>query len=82
MLLNPPFFCAVCKNFAFLGFFNVHGTLNYTLENNDVDNFVDFSAGFEKTIGSTLSVIGEYDFALNDNNPKYFGNGKGYLNLG
>jgi hypothetical protein len=79
---SPGFFGAVSKNFAFLGFFSVHGTLNYTLENKDGDNYVDFSAGFEKTIGSTLSVIGEYDFALNDNNTKYFGNGKGYLNLG
>jgi hypothetical protein len=79
---SPGFFGAVNKNFAFLGFFSVHGTLNYTLENKDGDNYVDLSAGFEKTIGSTLSVIGEYDFALNDNNTKYFGNGKGYLNMG
>ena len=83
MLLNPPgFFGAVSKNFAFMGFFSVHGTLNYSLENKDGDNYVNFSMGFEKTIGTSLSVIGEYDFALNDNNTKYFGNGNGYLNMG
>jgi hypothetical protein len=79
---SPGFFGAVSKNFAFMGFLSVHGTLNYTLENKDGDNYVNLSLGFEKTIGITLSVIGEYDFALNDNNTKYFGNGNGYLNMG
>jgi hypothetical protein len=79
---SPGFFGAVSKNFAFMGFFSVHGTLNYTLENKDGDNYVNLNMGFEKTIGATLSVIGEYDLALNDNNTKYFGNGNGYLNMG
>jgi hypothetical protein len=79
---SPGFFGAVSKNFAFMGFFSVHGTMNYTLENKDGDNYVDLSLGFEKTIGPSFSVVGEYDMALNDNNTKYFGNGKGYLNLG
>jgi hypothetical protein len=65
-----------------MGFFSVHGTLNYTLENKDGDNYVNISMDFEKTIGATLSVIGEYNFAFNDNNTKYFGNGNGYLNMG
>jgi hypothetical protein len=79
---SPGFFGAVSKNFAFMGFFSVHGALNYTLENSDGDNYVNLSVGFEKTIGPSLSVIGDYDFALNDNNTKYFGNGNGYLNMG
>ena len=79
---SPGFFAAASKNFAFMGFFSIHGTFNYTLENKDGDNFVNFSAGFEKTIGTTLSVIGEYNFAFNDNKTKYFGNGNGYLNMG
>ena len=79
---SPGFFGAVSKNFAFMGFFSVHGTLNYTLENKDGDNYINLTMGFEKTIGATLSVIGEYDFALNDNNTKYFGDGNGYLNMG
>ena len=79
---SPGFFGAVSKNFAFMGFFSVHGTMNYTLESKDGDNYVNLSAGFEKTIGSTFSVIGEYNFAFNDNNSKYFGKGNGYLNMG
>ena len=79
---SPGFFAAVSKNFAFLGFFSLHGTLNYSLETKDGDNFINLSAGFEKTIGPNLSVIGEYDFALNDNNSGDFGRGNGYLNMG
>ena len=79
---SPGFFSAVSKNFAFMGFLSVHGTLNYSLESKDGDNFVNLSLGFEKTIGATLSIIGEYNFAFNDNNTKYFGDGNGYLNMG
>jgi hypothetical protein len=39
-------------------------------------------AGFEKTLGPHLSIIAEYNFALNDNASKNFGNGNGYLNIG
>ena len=39
--------------------------------------------GFEKTIGKSVSLVGEYDFALNDNNTNsYYGEGNGYLNIG
>jgi hypothetical protein len=79
---SPGFFGAVSKNFAFLGFLSLHGTLNYSLERKDGDNFVDLTTGFEKTIGPNLSFIGEYDFALNDNNTNNFGKGNGYLNMG
>jgi hypothetical protein len=79
---SPGFFGAVSKNFAFLGFLSLHGTLNYSLERKDGDDFVDLTTGFEKTIGPNLSFIGEYDFALNDNNTNNFGKGNGYLNMG
>ena len=79
---SPGFFGAVSKNFAFLGFFSIHGTMNYSLERKDGDNFVDLSTGFEKTIGPNLSIVGEYDFALNDNNSNSYGAGNGYFNMG
>jgi hypothetical protein len=78
---SPGFFGAVSKNFDFLGYMSLHGTVNYSLEENDGDNFVDVRAGIEKTLGSSFSLIVEYDFALNDNNTD-FGSGKGYLNAG
>jgi hypothetical protein len=79
---SPGFYAAATKNFAFLGYFSLHGTLNYSLETKDGDNFINLMIGVEKTIGNNLSVLAEYDFAFNDNTTKYFGNGDGYLNLG
>jgi len=76
----PGFFAAVSKNFELLGYFSLHAETNYSLEGND-DNYVDLRVGFEKTIGSSFSLVGEYDFAFNDNNSG-FGIGRGYLNAG
>jgi hypothetical protein len=78
---SPGFFAAVSKNFDFLGYMSLHGSVNYSLEGNDGDNFVDVRTGVEKTLGSSFSLLVEYDFALNDNNSD-FGSGKGYLNAG
>ncbi len=78
---SPGFFCAASKNFEFLGYLSLHGTLNYSLESKDGEDFVDLSVGCEKTIGENVSLIGEYDFAFNDNSSRY-GAGNGYLNIG
>jgi len=78
---SPGFFGAVSKNFSFLGYLSLHGTVNYSLESKDGENFMDLSVGAEKTIGANVSLIGEYDFAFNDNSDKY-GAGNGYLNVG
>ncbi len=79
---SPGFFAAASKNFAFMGYLSLHGTVNYSLESKDGDDFVDLRVGAEKTLGENVSIIGEYDFAFNDNATKYFGNGDGYLNIG
>lgn len=79
---SPGFFGAVSKNFAFYGFLSFHGSANYSLETRDGDNFIDFRAGFEKTLGPNVSIVGEYDFGFNDNQSDIFGKGNGYLNLG
>lgn len=78
---SPGFFGAVTKNFAFMGYLSLHGTLNYSLESKDGEDFLDLSVGCEKTIGENVSLIGEYDFAFNDNSTRY-GAGNGYLNIG
>jgi hypothetical protein len=79
---SPGFYAAVSKNFGFLGFLSLHGTINYSLEKDDGDNFANLMAGIEKTLGPNLSLIMDYDFTLNDNTTKLFGEGRGYLNLG
>lgn len=79
----PGLFAAVSKNFSLLGYFSLHGVVGYNpLEENDGDNFVNLMVGAEKTLGSSFSLLAEYNFALNDNSTSHFGNGKGYLNLG
>jgi len=80
---SPGFFAALSKNFAFLGFMSLHTTANYSLESKDGDDFLNLSVGIEKTIGPSVSIIGEYNFAWNDNKDvNFFGNGNGYLNIG
>ncbi len=76
------FYGAVSKNFVFLGYLGMHGAINYSLENKDGDKDLNFSFGFEKTIGDQISIIAEYDFAFNDNGPNSMGDGEGYLNAG
>ena len=79
----PGIFAAACKNFNVLGYLSLHGEVNYSiLEDDDGDNFVNLMVGAEKTIGSSFSVIAEYNFAFNDNSTDEFGEGKGYLNMG
>lgn len=79
---SPGFFVASSKNFSLLGYLSLHGAVNYSLEKNDGDNFLNLWVGVEKTLGPNFSAIAEYDFALNDNAASSFGEGKGYLNLG
>ncbi|MCA2005327.1 MAG: YjbH domain-containing protein, partial [Ignavibacterium sp.] len=79
---SPGFFASASKNFQLLGYLSLHGTVNYSLEKNDGDNFLNLWVGAEKTLGPNFSVLAEYDFALNDNASSSFGEGKGYLNVG
>jgi hypothetical protein len=80
---SPGFFAAGSKNFGFLGYLSLHATINYSLESSDGDNFTDLSVGAEKTLGPSVSLISDYNFAWNDNNPNgSFGKGNGYLNMG
>lgn len=79
---SPGFYAAASKNFAFFGYLSLHATASYSLESKDGDNFIDFFIGAEKTLGSTVSFIAEYNFAFNDNGTKYFGSDRGYLNAG
>ncbi len=79
---SPGFYAAASKNFAFLGYLSVHATASYSLESKDGDNFIDFYVGAEKTLGNSVSLIAEYNFAFNDNETKYFGSDAGYLNAG
>ena len=75
-------YVAASKNFDLLGYLSVHGLINYSLERDDKDKDLNLGFGFEKTIGSSISFIGEYNVAFNDNTGLSLGKGNGYLNLG
>ena len=79
---SPGFFLAASKNFEFFGYFSLHGVINYSLERDDADKDLNLGFGFEKTINEKLSIVGEYDFAINDNTGRAFGGGNGFMNVG
>ncbi len=78
---SPGFFGSVSKNYGFLGYMSLHGTINYSIEQKEGDNFVNAMIGFEKTIGPKVSLMCDYNFGFNDNTAAY-GRGNGYLNVG
>lgn len=71
----------VSKNYVFYGNLSLHGGLNYSSERTDGDKDVNIFVGFEKSMGKEVSIVGEYDFATNDNTKKV-GQGRGYINVG
>jgi hypothetical protein len=78
---SPGVFVSSYKSFAMMGYLLVHAAVNYSFESGDGDNFVNLQVGAEKTISSKVSLVGEYNFGLNDNT-NTLGEGKGYLNIG
>ncbi|MSR83316.1 MAG: hypothetical protein EXS58_10410 [Candidatus Latescibacteria bacterium] len=76
-------FLVASKNYTGpLGQFGVHGGLNLSRENSDMDGDLSGWVGLDKSINADLGLVGEYDLATNDNNHSVFGSGEGYLNLG
>ena len=82
VIKSPGFYAVGSKNYSLAGFFSVHGGVNYSLERADDDSDVNFFAGVEKTLGPVISVVLEYNSALNDNSGNALGKGNGYLNAG
>lgn len=78
---SPGFYAAVSKNFEMLGYLGVHGIMNYSLEREDGDKDLNIAFGVEKTLGTRLSLMMEYNVAFNDNTANAIGNGTGYLSM-
>ena len=75
-------YAAASKNYAFLGNLSIHGGVNRSMETKDGDKDMDVFVGAEKSIGSQISFLFEYDFAFNDNAARAVGMKKGYMNSG
>ncbi|PID28028.1 MAG: hypothetical protein CSB55_06725 [Candidatus Cloacimonadota bacterium] len=84
---SKGFYLVTSRNWILWGNIGLHGGLNYSLEDKE-DNDLNFFFGVDKTVGNMLTLICEYDLALNDNDDRvseddrFSGAGKGYLNAG
>ncbi len=79
------FYAVASKNFRFLGNLGLHAGLNYNpIEDSDGDSNPTFFFGLDKDLNREISLLMEYDAALNDDKTEKvgFGVGKGYLNAG
>lgn len=76
---SPGVFVAASKNFSFLGAFALHGGVCYSLEQQGPERLPNIYIGFEKTIGSVVSLTAEYNATLDD---AYMRSRGGLLNAG
>ena len=72
-------YLAVSRNYRLLGDIGFHGGVNYSFEDED-DSDPSFWVGIDKSLGPSLDVCGEYDFATNDNDDRSMTANRGYLN--
>jgi hypothetical protein len=82
VIKSPGIYAALSKNYSMLGFFSIHGGVNYSFEGSDGDRGVNVYGGVEKTIGPIFSVAAEYSLGLDDNAEDAVGKGRGYLGAG
>lgn len=76
------FYGVASKNYRVAGYLALHGGVNYSFEQDDGDADINVFAGAEKTLGSFLSFLAEYNLGMNDSNRDALGRGRGYLNVG
>lgn len=79
---SPGFYIVGSKNYSLAGYFSVHGGVNYSLERGDNDKDVNAFVGVEKTVGSMISLVLEYNRGINDDDGMAVARGRGYLNGG
>jgi len=82
---SPGFFASGSKYFTMLGYLGIHGGVTYSLEKGDGNKNLDFFIGADKTIGSDITVMAEYNFGFNDNltdTTRLPDSGPGFLNAG
>lgn len=63
---SPGIFVAASKNFSFLGSLALHGGINYSFDPILAERFPNAYIGIEKTIGSVISLVIEYNPTLDD----------------
>ena len=74
-------YAVMSKNYALFGTVSFHAGINYSFERNDKNDKPTLFFGFDKTINPEITVMTDYDLAVNDNNNRP-GQGRGYWNAG
>jgi len=77
---SPGIYVGLSKNYSMMGNLGFHAGANKSFEIDDGDNDLNLWVGFDKSINEEISLLGEYDFALNDNSDNSLGSGNGYFN--
>jgi hypothetical protein len=80
---SKGFYAVLSKNFgSSVGDAGLHAGVNRSRE--DADGDKDFSGflGVDKQVGKSITLLAEYDFALNDNEDNTLGSGRGLMNVG
>ncbi len=80
---SKGFFAVASKNYPVYDWqLGLHGGLNYSTEQQDEDDNLNFFVGLDTRFNKDVGLVAEYDFALNDNRAATsLGKGNGYLNL-
>ena len=79
---SKGFFSVISKGYQSIRQIGLHAGINYSLDTSDNDKGFNVFMGANIELIPDLSLIGEYDFGLNDDRIKYMNNGRGYLNTG
>ncbi|TYB31822.1 MAG: hypothetical protein FXF47_02200 [Candidatus Mcinerneyibacterium aminivorans] len=82
LIKSRGFFAVASKDITIIGGSNVNFGVNYSVEGEDESSGFDIFTSVRKNLNEELSIIGEYDFAINDSGENKLGEGKGYLNFG
>lgn len=75
-------FLTVSRNFNFLGNLGLHGGINYNPIENAEDDDPSFYLGIDKALNPEITLMVEYDAALNDDQDHKFALDHGYLSAG
>jgi len=80
---SKGFYVVGSKNYPFYNWqMGLHGGVNYSTEQEDNDDNIDFFFGIDTRLNKDVGLVMEYDLATNDDKGvSSFGKGRGYLNL-
>lgn len=74
------FYAVASKKYRALWTVRLHAGINYSLETSDEDRDPDLFLGMDMQLGRDFALVGEYDFAFNQDETKTWNKSKGYLN--